>query len=396
MRHSYRLFAAAAAASLLVAGCGSGGDNAGGNGSGGGSDKPVTIGVITSLSGQYSVLGGFVKNTLDLYAEQANAAGGIKGRKVKLEYADDQTNPTQAAIALRQLSSKNPTAIVGPVLSSSCVAILDKIEELRIPMVTTCATDSQVSPARKYTFMSALSTPAQVKQITDYLSSTGKKRIAVLHDTTDFGKSGFEQLRAQAGALDVVTDKSYELKSTTFVPQLSAAAGSGADAIVVWGAGPPLVTIAKEYRQLGSRIPLVFSAAGATPLFLGPAGDAASGITMASSLSNVVSAVPEGNRSKQVVTKLADDYQTKYGKPTSQFTADACGAWQVIRSAVEKAGADPQKVRDAIEDEQAVGCHGTYDYTPDNHRGLSAGDVWVVTVENGKLVPSDFSKKAAG
>jgi branched-chain amino acid transport system substrate-binding protein len=377
---------------LAVAACGQGD---GASGSGGADQGPIVIGAITSLSGQYSVLGGFAKNTLDLFVDQINAAGGINGRSVKIEYADDQTNPTQAAIALRQMIEKKPAAIVGPILSSSCQAIADKVEQAKIPMVTTCATDSQVEPVRKYVFMAALSTPAMTEQLGKYLTSVGKKRVALLHDQGDFGTSGLKSIKAQ-GQLDIVKEASFQLNSTTFVPQLSDLSRSGADAIVVWGAGPPLVTIAKEYRQLGSKVPLVFSGAAATPLFLKPAGDAANGMIMASSLANVVDQVPSSNPSKAKVTELASAYQARYGEPMSQFTADTCGAWEVIKTAIEKAGTDPQKVRDAIESTPAVGCHGTYKYSADNHRGLAASDVWIAVDHDGKLTATDFSVAAAG
>ncbi|MGH3729111.1 MAG: ABC transporter substrate-binding protein [Micromonosporaceae bacterium] len=384
-----RLAACVTAAVMLFAG------GCSGSGSSANSDGLITVGVITSLSGQYSVLGGFIKKTLDLQVESLNKAGGIEGRKVKLEYADDQTNPTQAAIALRKLSQKQPAAIVGPVLSSACAAIVDKVDQLKIPMLTTCATDSQVNPVRDYTFMSTLSTPAMVEQITAYLAGEGKSKIAVLHDTTDFGKSGMDQFGKQ-DKVKVVARESYELKSTSFVPQLSALGRSDADAVVVWGAGPPLVTITKEYKQLGADVPLLFSGAAATPLYLQPAGAAADGVITASSLSNVVDSVPDSNKSKAIVTELAKNYQDKYGKPISQFTADACGAWKVIEGALKKAGSDPEAVRDAIEENPAVGCHGTYDYSAKDHRGLSAKDVWITTVDGGSLTATDFSKNNAG
>ena len=117
---------------------------------------------------------------------------------------------------------------------------------------------------------------------------------------------------------------------------------------------------------------------------------------MASSLANAVDQVPSTNASKAKVTALAQAYQSRYGKPMSQFTADTCGAWEVITSAIERAGTNPEKVRDAIESNDAVGCHGTYKYSAQDHRGLSSGDVWVAVDQNGKLTATDFSVETAG
>ncbi len=390
MRTSKISVAVAVTAALALAGCGSGGSSTSSGGGGGGKGGAINVGVITSLSGQYSVLGGFTKKTLDLLAEQVNAAGGIGGRKVELTYADDQTNPTQAAIALRTLQAKNPVAIVGPVLSSSCAAIVDQVEKMQVPMVTQCATDSQVTPVRKFTFMATLNTPGMSEQLGNYLKAQGKSNVAVLYDGGDFGKSGLAAIKQQ-GLLNVVDEASYQLTSTTFLPQLTGLLAKKPDAVVVWGAGAPLVTIAKEFSQLKASAPLVFPGSAATPLFLGPAAGAGNGVIMASSLANVVSSVPDSDPSKAVVTKLAADYKAKYNEPTSQFTADTCGAWRVIVNALEKGGTDPKKIRDTIESSPALACHGTYQYSPDDHRGLKTSDVKVAVDKNGTLEATPFS-----
>lgn len=350
----------------------------------------ITIGVITSLSGGYSVLGGFVKNTIALFAEQANAAGGIDGHKVNVEYVDDHTDPTQAVTALRSLLAKKPVAIVGPILSSACGAILDAVDQAKVPMVTTCATDSQVEPVHKYTFMSTLPTPGMAEALTDYFKSINKDKIALLYDSADFGQSGLKALK-ELGTANIVDSQAYQLSSTSFLPQLTSLTKGDADALIVWGAGPPLVTIAKEYSQLGLDIPIAFPASAATPLFLGPAGAAANGAIMDSSIANVIDQVPDSNPSKSIVQKLAKDYKAKYGEDMSQFTADSCGAWSVIANGIKLGGTDPVKIRDAIENNPTVGCHGTYKYSATDHRGLTAADVWVVTDQDGKLTATDYS-----
>jgi branched-chain amino acid transport system substrate-binding protein len=394
MRKGARLGALSIAlgASLVLAACSTPATSPGSSpGSSSGNDhSEITIGVMTSLTGGYSVLGGFVKNTIALFAEQANAAGGIEGHKVNIEYVDDHTDPTQAVTALRTLLAKKPVAIVGPILSSSCGAILDAVDQAKIPMITTCATDSQVEPIHKYTFMATLPTPGMAEALTDYFKSINKDKIGVLYDSADFGQSGFKALK-NVGTANIIENAAYQLSSTTFLPQLTSMTKGDADALIVWGAGPPLVTIAKEYSQLGSDVPIAFPGSAATPLFLGPAGAAGNGAVMDSSIANVIDQVPDTNPSKAIVQKLAKDYKAKYNSDMSQFTADSCGAWSVIANGIKLGGTDPVKIRDAIESNPTVGCHGTYKYSATDHRGLSAADVWVVTNQNGKLTATDYS-----
>lgn len=356
--------------------------------------EPIVIGMITSLSGRYSTLGQFDQKTVELLSAQLNAAGGIDGRPVKVIYEDDQTSPTQAVVALNKVAAEHPSAIVGPVLSTACSALADKVNDLKIPMVTVCATDSQVEPVRPYVFMATLSTPSMTAAIGNYLKSQGKTKVAVIYDSGDFGQSGLDWLTKQH-IVNIVAQDAYNLKATTFVPQLQALLSKSPDALIAWGAGGPLVTIAKEFKQLGVKIPLLFSGAAATPLFVGPAGSAGDGTLMASSMANVYQSAPDSNPSKAIVARLAADYQAKYNQSMSQFTADACGAWFVIIDAIRKAGTDPVAVRNAIESNPAIGCHGTYRYSPTDHRGIAPSDVWVVVDQDGKLVPTRFSTDAA-
>lgn len=382
---------------LLLSACSGGGDE-GSGGSDGGSGEPVKIGVITSLSGAYSVLGGFVQNTAQLMVNQINEEGGINGRPVELVFGDDQTNPTQAVTEFRRLQGSGVDALIGPISSSSCAAIVDEVEAARIPMVTTCATQSQVEPVRDYVFMSTLSTTAQVEQLMNYLKGKGYTKIGVLHDNSEFGEAGAKAIKdaVREAGVTVAAEETYALSgsggSTTFVPQITALDRAGADALVVWGAGAPLVTITKEYRQLGITTPIIFSAAAATPLYLQPAGDAAEGVIMLSSAGNVVDAVSADNPSKRVVEDLAAAYQQAYNQAPSQFTWDVCGAVRVLTAAIREAGTDKEAVRDYMEGNPIVGCHGTYAYGEDDHAGISADEIWVVSVRGGTMVPEQFGR----
>jgi branched-chain amino acid transport system substrate-binding protein len=292
--------------------------------------------------------------------------------------------------ALRTLLAKKPVAIVGPILSSSCGAILNAVDQAKIPMITTCATDSQVEPIHKYTFMSTLPTPGMAEALTGYFKSINKDKIGLLYDSGDFGQSGLKALKALDTA-NIVEDAAYQLSSTTYMPQITSITKGDAEALIVWGAGPPLVTIAKEYQQLGSDVPIAFPGSAATPLFLGPAGKGANGAVMDSSIANVIDQVPDTNPSKPVVQELAKDYKAKYDTEMSQFTADSCGAWLVIANGIKHGGTDPVKIRDAIESNPTVGCHGTYTYSATDHRGLTAKDVWVVVDQDGELKATDYS-----
>src|SRR6267143_851991 len=58
------------------------------------SGPPITIGFSMPLTGGLAVNGTSGLLAMQIWAEDTNAKGGLLGRPVKLDYYDDQTNPS--------------------------------------------------------------------------------------------------------------------------------------------------------------------------------------------------------------------------------------------------------------------------------------------------------------
>ncbi|MEU4497752.1 ABC transporter substrate-binding protein [Streptomyces sp. NPDC023998] len=114
-----RLYAAALAAALTLtsaglAGCsskaadgGAGEKDAGGVKTGEGvTNKTITLGVLTDMTGVYASLGKSVTQAQQLWAKQTNAAGGICGRNVELTVRDHGYDPQKAVAAYTELEPK--------------------------------------------------------------------------------------------------------------------------------------------------------------------------------------------------------------------------------------------------------------------------------------------------
>ncbi len=227
----------------------------------------IRIGMIASLTGPYNPLGTANKQAADLVTKQVNDAGGINGAKIELMIEDDKSDPSQGPIALKKLLSNKIVALIGPVFSSTCLALYDDEDAAKIPTINQCATDANVTPSiRPYIFMTPPTATVQAKQVVAFLKSQGKTKVTVMHDTTDYGNTGWNALKTEAPKSGITVDEQlYELTGTTFVPQLTKIKNSDTQALVSWGSGGAAVIITKEFKQLGLTIPLVFSAAQSTP-----------------------------------------------------------------------------------------------------------------------------------
>jgi branched-chain amino acid transport system substrate-binding protein len=353
----------------------------------------IRLGMITSLTGPYNPLGSFNKQAADLLVKQINDGGGINGAKIDLEIEDDQSNPSNGPTIVKKFVANKVVGIIGPVFSSTCAAILDDVEAAKIPMITQCAADSVVTPIRPNVFLGPQSTRFAADQLLGYLKSQGKTKIAVMHDATEYGSLGWNVIKADAAKYGItgVDEQLYDLTATTFIPQLTKIKNSDAQAIISWGSGAPAVTITKEYRQLGLTQPLNFSGAQASPLYIKPAGDAANGIVMQCQMAPLGKYLPDSNPSKALITKFDADFMAAYNTPPAQFAYNTDDAISLFVNAIKKAGPDPAKIRDAIEQTQGfVTVDGVYNYSPTDHTGLSQDSLWIAQVKDGGLVPTTY------
>lgn len=98
----------------LLAACSSGGSG----GSGNNSSKPILIGASVSLTGDFSADGQAFQRGYNLWAADVNKAGGLLGRKVKMIYLDDKSDPTQGSTNVQQLiSTDHVDMLFGPFSS---------------------------------------------------------------------------------------------------------------------------------------------------------------------------------------------------------------------------------------------------------------------------------------
>ena len=108
--------------------------------------EPVRIGAIFSVTGPASFLGEPERNTAKMLEDQLNREGGLLGRTVEVIVYDDESDATKAVTAVDRLIKRDRVvAVIGPSTSGSTLAILPKIEEAQIPLVS-CAAARKIVP----------------------------------------------------------------------------------------------------------------------------------------------------------------------------------------------------------------------------------------------------------
>jgi branched-chain amino acid transport system substrate-binding protein len=85
--------------------------------------EPVKIALVTSKSGAFATMGADVANGIKFAVEEANAKGGVDGRKIVLAEGDDESTPDAGRRVAEKLSREGHNLIIGPITSSISLAI---------------------------------------------------------------------------------------------------------------------------------------------------------------------------------------------------------------------------------------------------------------------------------
>lgn len=84
---------------------------------------PVKIALVTSKSGGFSTMGADVANGIKFAVEEANAKGGVDGRKVLVAEGDDESTPDAGRRVAEKLAREGHNLILGPITSGISLAI---------------------------------------------------------------------------------------------------------------------------------------------------------------------------------------------------------------------------------------------------------------------------------
>ena len=81
-------------------------------------------------------------------------------------------------------------------------------------------------------------------------------------------------------------------------------------------------------------------------------------------------------------------YEGRYKEAASTFGGHAYDAFIIAKAAIEKAGTDKDKIREAIENiKNLPGTGGVFSFSAEDHNGLDIDSFEMITVKDGKFVP---------
>jgi branched-chain amino acid transport system substrate-binding protein len=354
--------------------------------------EPIKVGAVFAVTGPASFLGRPEKNTVEMMADQINAAGGVNGRPLQVIVKDTEGDPQKTLAAVTELIIKEKVvAIVGPSRSGSSLAVVPTATRQEVPLISCAAAEKIISPVeeRKWIFKTPQKDSQVIRHIFMKMNDMGLKKAGIVTGTTGFGGAGRENLKKLAPefGVEIVADETYPPTAADMIAQLTKIKAAGAQAVVNWSIVPAQTIVAKNMKQLQMDIPLFQSHGFGNIKFAEASGKAGEGLMFPAGRILAAEDLPDGHPQKAVCLKYKTDYEARFKEPVSTFGGHAFDALGIVVEAIKVAGTDRAKVRDAIEKTKGfAGTGGVFNMSAKDHNGLGMDALEWLTVKDGKFV----------
>lgn len=372
MRFWKKASGAALAAMLvagLVSGCGGGEKKAEQGG------KEIVVGVNVEQTGNVANYGKSMLAGFELAVEEANKAGGIDGKTIRVVVADNKSEPSESGNAATKIVTKDKViAVVGPA-TSGCVAAEEPILTAnKIPLIAPCATAPNITvdkdgKTKQFVFRACFIDPYQGEMMARFAAETLKvKKIAILHDSSSDYSKGLSQVfteKFKATGGKVLADEAFLAKDIDFKAALTKIKATNPEAIYVPGYYEEVAKIIKQAREVGLTCPLLGSDGWDSPKLVEIAGKEA---TNGCYFINAYTAEDKDPG----VQKFISSYKAKYNKIPDVFAMEGYNSGLVLFNAIKTGkSTDGVKLAEALaktKDLQVVNGKFSYD---DKHNPIT-------------------------
>lgn len=318
------------------------------------SPAKIKVGALFPLSGDLRDKGVDSANGVRLAAEKINAAGEISslgGAKLEVVYADTQGKPEIGAKETERLiKEEGVVAVIGTYQSSVTKPASQVAERLQTPFIVSISiADIITERGFSYTFRIQPKAKFYARDQVQFLKDLEKlvgysvRRVALLHENTDFGTSTAlaQKSALREHGLEVVTDIAYRAEGATNLDkEVTQVLTAKPDVILTVTYLLDSILIRRALIKSGTTVPMVDTAGGTvSPEFIQILGSLAEGtLTMAE-----YSKFTPGSK------ELNERFRARFKVDITGDSAHAYQAVLVLKDALERSGSlDKDRLREAL------------------------------------------------
>jgi branched-chain amino acid transport system substrate-binding protein len=308
------------------------------------------------------------KNGSVLAVEEINAAGGVLGKKLELEFIDTATDPGKARAGIQKALDDKPMVIFGPIYSGSVNATLKMTAEAEVPQIIGGEAGNLTAQGSKYIFRTSFGQNVSMPKLATYMLNDVKaKSVVVVFTNNDFGKGGrnFIVPELEKRGIKIAAELSTEPNQIDFAPDVIKVKGTNADAVFVYLNEEENARFLVEARKQGVDKPLIGETTLLGQKVIDLAKEAANGVRGHVGLT--------ADADIALVKAFAAKYEAAYKFKPDHNAIKGYIAPYMVKQAVLKAGKwDPKAI--------AAALHGMT-ISPDKEPGILIEASWDETGE---------------
>ncbi|SCP99592.1 ABC transporter substrate-binding protein [Anaerobium acetethylicum] len=309
------------------------------------SGETIKVGVIYSATGTMAGRGEYMKNAIELAAEEINEAGGVLDKDIELVYEDDQSDQTTAINMMNKMGSDEEiVAVFGPHTSTNAIAVSNTVEDYGIPYFTGGTSAKLKSLGNEYMFKVRCNDTVVVNSAMKFVSeSLDAKKIGILYINDEFGVGGRDIMvkYCEDNNLEFV-EANHNATDQDLTSQIMKMKQENVDVLVAWSSNVcPIV--ARQTTELGFDKPVLMN----------------SGFGGQDVLDSLSTEYTEGKYAAcdftaedptEEAAAFVKAFSDAYGKkPLGDWSASYYGGLKALASAIEAAGkTDRESIKDAM------------------------------------------------
>mgnify|MGYP002039936465 FL=1 len=210
---------------------------------------------MSSQSGVFSQQGAEVIRGVQFAIEQANAQGGIDGRKVEVQLADDESTPDAGRRVAEKLAREGYKLLIGAIPSSISLAISQNLQRWDAAYFIVASKSDRLTGdnCKARSFRTSHSDGMDIAMIKQWASTFPEKKFAVLAADYIWGRDSGEAFAkaVQAQGKQVVLELYPPIGTKDFSPYIAQLKASGAEAIWVAEIGRDAIAFVKQAQEFG-------------------------------------------------------------------------------------------------------------------------------------------------
>jgi branched-chain amino acid transport system substrate-binding protein len=352
-------------------------------------DTEIVIGTYTDLSGVTAVWGVNDVNAYRMAFDEANAVGGINGRKIRYIVEDMQYQVPRAVQAANKLINRDNVFIMvsnsgTPMNNATMPEQLAKGVPNIFPY---SGARSMYSPLHHMKFgYSASYYDMERAGVKLFADKFGKKRFCAMSQDTDYGRDVMDGARDQLKAMNIqlVAETLHKPTDTDFSAAVAKLRDADCDVILLGTIVRDTVQIVSALRKIGWHVDIL----GNEPIYDQSVADVPGGAT--EGIYTMTATLYVDPRDPlPAVHEFATKYERLYGHPPNFAAEIGYSAAELVVLALRKAGRDLTAdsfvaALESIKDYQDIFGSPTMSFSATKHQGST--EAFLCQVKDGKWV----------